>query len=170
MPKCFICRLPKPFVTASSCIVLKFIGFCFCHFSGSGFIAFLVITLSCCLKFQNKSLLNFDSALHLSPPFSPGLTQAESAGRALGSVLSEMKLCTDLGFSTFTQLYKSLVDSVLFYTAGVWGFEEVFDCNSVQNRALRCFLGVHKYAAKVAVEGDAGWDPCILKQRCERCR
>jgi len=44
---------------------------------------------------------------------------AESAGRALGSVLSKMKLCTDLGFSTFTQLYKSLVDSVLFYTAGV---------------------------------------------------
>ena len=34
----------------------------------------LVITLPCCLKFQNKSLLNFDSALHLSPPFSPGLT------------------------------------------------------------------------------------------------
>lgn len=40
---------------------------------------------------------------------------AESAGRALRSVLSKMKLCTDLGFSTFTQLYKSLVDSVLFY-------------------------------------------------------
>lgn len=35
---------------------------------------------------------------------------AESAGRALGSVLSKMKSCTDLGFSTFTQLYKSLVD------------------------------------------------------------
>ena len=92
---------------------------------------------------------------------------AESAGSALGSVLSKMKLCTDLGFSTFTQLYKSLVDSVLFYAAGVWGFEEVLDCNTVQNHALRCFLGVHKYAAKVAVEGDAGWDPCIVKQRCE---
>ena len=80
-----------------------------------------------------------------------------------------MKSCTDLGFSIFTQLYKSLVDSVLFYAAGVWGFEEVSDCNSVQNRALRCFLGVHKYAAKVADEGDAGWDPSIIKQRCERC-
>lgn len=54
---------------------------------------------------------------------------AESAGRASGSVLSKMKLCSDLCFSTFTQLYKSLVDSVLFYAAGVWGFEEVFDCN-----------------------------------------
>ncbi len=73
---------------------------------------------------------------------------AESARRALGSVLSKMKSCTDLGFSTFTHLYKSLVDSVLFYAAGVWGFEEAFNCNSVQNHALRCFLGVHKYAAK----------------------
>jgi len=36
--------------------------------------------------------------------------------------------------------------------------------------ALRGFLGVHKYAAKVAVNGDAGWDPCIVKQRCEMVR
>jgi len=48
-----------------------------------------------------------------------GKILAEAAGRALGSVLSKMKLCTDLGFLTFTQLYKSLVDSVLFYAAGV---------------------------------------------------
>jgi hypothetical protein len=46
--------------------------------------------------------------------------------------------------------------------------KRVFDCNSV--RALRCFLGVHKYAAKVAVNGDAGWDPCVVKQRCEMVR
>ena len=46
----------------------------------------------------------------------------------------------------------------------------LFDCNSVQNYTLRCFLGVHKYAAKVAFEGDAGWDPCIVKQRCEMVR
>lgn len=53
----------------------------------------------------------------------------------------------------------SLVDAVLFYAEGVWGFREAFDCNSVQNHALRSFLGVQKYAAKVAIEGAAEWDP-----------
>lgn len=45
---------------------------------------------------------------------------AESAGRAL----SKIKLFTDHGFSAFTK-YNSLVDSLLFYAGGVWGFEEV---------------------------------------------
>lgn len=52
----------------------------------------------------------------------------------------------------------------------VFGVLKRFLIVTVQNRALRCFLGVHKYAAKVAVNGDAGWDPCIVKQRCEMVR
>lgn len=92
---------------------------------------------------------------------------AESTGRALGSVLSEIKLCPDLSFSTFTKLYNPLVGSVLFYAAGVWGFDEALDCNSVQSRALRRYLGVHIYTAKAAIEGDVAWEPCLVKQRCE---
>ena len=68
-----------------------------------------------------------------------------------------------LHLHNFINLWLTLV---LFYAAGVWCFEEVFDCNSVQNSALRCFLGVHKYAHHI----DAGWDPCIVKQRCEMVR
>lgn len=35
---------------------------------------------------------------------------------------------------------------------------------------MRCFLGLHKYSAKVAVEGDMGWVSCFVKQRCEMVR
>lgn len=49
------------------------------------------------------------------------------------------------------------------------GFEG-FDCNSVQNLALRCFLGVHKYAAKVVAVGSMYcqrkmWNGSSLKMR-----
>ena len=95
---------------------------------------------------------------------------ADSAGRALGGLLSKLKVCPDLSFSVFSKLYNSLVDSILFYAAGVWGFKERPDCNAIQSRALRCFLGVHKFSAKVAIEGDAGWEPCLVKQRGEIVR
>ena len=34
----------------------------------------------------------------------------------------------------------------------------------VQNRSLRYFLGVHKFASKLAINGDVGWLPA--KERC----
>lgn len=95
---------------------------------------------------------------------------SESASRALGAVLSKTKLCPDLGFATFTKLYNSMVESVLLYAAGVWGFEETKECKAIQNRAIRYFLGVHKYTTKLAIEGDMGWDSCLTKQRCEMVR
>ena len=35
---------------------------------------------------------------------------------------------------------------------------------------MRCFLGVHTFTAKQAVEGDIGWESFIVKQRVEMVR
>lgn len=43
----------------------------------------------------------------------------ESAGRALGSVVNKMKVCPNLSFSIFTQLYDSMLAPVLFTLLGV---------------------------------------------------
>lgn len=75
---------------------------------------------------------------------------------ALGSVMNEIKLCPDLGFSTFSKLYDSVVGSVLFHAAGPWGFKDAPDSNAIQGRATRCFLGVHKYPAKWFYWGGRG--------------
>lgn len=32
-----------------------------------------------------------------------------------------------------------------------------------ESRAVRCFLGVHKYTAKWATEGDMGWESWPIK-------
>lgn len=66
---------------------------------------------------------------------------AESLGRVPGSIMNKITLCPDLRFLTFSKLYDSMVGSVLFYAAGVWGFEDVPECNAIQSRAMRSFLG-----------------------------
>lgn len=95
---------------------------------------------------------------------------AESAGRAQGSVMNEMKFCSDLGFSTFSKLHDSRIGSILFYAAGGQGFKEGPDSYAIQSQATRYFFGVHKYTAKWAIEEDVGWDSCLIKPKPELVR
>ncbi|XP_064794113.1 coiled-coil domain-containing protein 90B, mitochondrial isoform X1 [Oncorhynchus masou masou] len=52
---------------------------------------------------------------------------------------------------------------VLDYSAGVWGAKRYFRKEHVHNRAVRYFLGVHKFAPILAITGDMGWDPCAVR-------
>ena len=95
---------------------------------------------------------------------------ADSAGRALGSVLNKVKACKDLGYHTYTQLYQSCVCPVSDYASGVWGFHENVSCNTIQNRAIRSFLGVHKLTPILAISGDMGWTPVNIRHKGEMLR
>ncbi len=83
-------------------------------------------------------------------------TLAESAGRALGGVISKLKSFKNVGFQTFSKLYHSAVVPVMNYCAGVWGYRKHSSCSNIQNRALRYFLGVHQKTQILALEGDMG--------------
>ncbi len=71
-------------------------------------------------------------------------TLAESAGRALGGVISKLKSFKNVRFQTFSELYHSGVLPVMDYCAVVWGYRKHSSCSNIQNRALRYFLGVHQ--------------------------
>jgi len=64
--------------------------------------------------------------------------------RALGSVINKLKICKDLGYGPFSQLYAACVK---------------LRCNAVENCAIRCFLGVHKFVPVLAALVDMGWVP-----------
>lgn len=83
--------------------------------------------------------------------------------RALGAVLNGVKLCHDLGYKMYTQLYKSCICPIIDYGAGVWDYCSPSRCEAVQNRAIRCFLGIHKNAPKLAFNGDMGQEPCAVR-------
>ena len=82
---------------------------------------------------------------------------ADSAGRALGKLVGKLKYLNGLGWNTYTKLYESYVDPILTYGSGIWGYKHVPWCDTIQNRAIRIFLGVHRFAPNLAVNGDMGW-------------
>jgi len=82
---------------------------------------------------------------------------AESARRALGGVINKIKTIRDCGYTTYTKLFDTGVVSILNYGAEVWGYGQHAKCDVVVNKAMRYFLGVHKFAPAAALHGDMGW-------------
>ena len=63
-------------------------------------------------------------------------------------------------FKCYTRCYDALVQATINYGAGIWGGggTMIYSCiEAVQNRALRYFLGLGKYAPYLAINGDMGW-------------
>ena len=82
---------------------------------------------------------------------------ADSAGRALGGIISKFKNLKDCGFKTFTKLFDAGVIPILNYGAEIWGHGNYPKCDYIMNRAMRFFLGVHRFAPTTGVQGDMGW-------------
>ena len=82
---------------------------------------------------------------------------ADSAGRALGSIYNRFKQNKGFGFDTYTKLFNSGVTPILDYCSGAWGYNALDKIDTVQNRAIRLFLGVHQFAPNKAVTADLGW-------------
>ena len=82
---------------------------------------------------------------------------ASSANRALGSIYTRFNKLKGLGLNTFTTLFNSGIAPILDYCAGIWGSQKHEQIDTVQNRAIRFFLGVHKFAPNLAINGDMGW-------------
>ena len=82
---------------------------------------------------------------------------AESGGRALGAIYSKFKYIKERGFKTYTKMYNLGITPILDYCSGVWVFSKFSKIDTVQNRAIRLFLGVHRFASNDAINGDMGW-------------
>ena len=80
------------------------------------------------------------------------------------------KICKDLGYLTYSQLYDACVSPIVNYAAGVWGFKERRISDAVQNRAIHCFLGIPKYVPSLAAQGDMGWIPGTIRRKCDMFR
>ncbi len=51
------------------------------------------------------------------------------------------------------------------YSAGVWGYARYDKPKTVQHRALRSFLGVHRCTSNVVINGDTGWKPPVVRRK-----
>jgi hypothetical protein len=82
---------------------------------------------------------------------------AKSAGRALGAIYAKFGKLKDLGYKTYTKLYNTGVAPILDYASAIWGYKSFSKIDTIQNRAIRFYLGVHTFAPNLAINGDMGW-------------
>ena len=81
-----------------------------------------------------------------------------AGSRALGSMINKFKSLNDMGHTTYSKLYESLVTPIIDYGSAIWGFKNYDNIEKVQNRATRFFTGVHKYSPTLGHMGDMGWE------------
>ena len=111
---------------------------------------YLGITLDYCLNFnENLDIL------------------ASSAQRALGSIINKYKNYRSMGFQTYTKLYDSCVKPIIDYCSPVWSHTDSNKTELVQHRAIRAFMGVHRYAPLDGLYGDMGWLPSNYRRKLE---
>ena len=82
---------------------------------------------------------------------------AQSASRALSLLISKDKYFGGMPYECFTKCYNATVQSVIEYSAAIWGTKPFSSISAVQNRACRYFLGLGRYAPNAAINGDMGW-------------
>lgn len=90
---------------------------------------------------------------------------ASSGTRALGAIFNKFHKVKGFGFSTYTTLYQSGIVPILDYASGIWGYQNYNQIDTVQNKALRFFLGVHRFAPNFAVCGDTGWISSSIRRK-----
>ena len=95
---------------------------------------------------------------------------SQSGNRALGALRNKIRNFKDCRYQTFTKLYHTCVAPILDYGSGVWGYNRFSKTETIQNRALRYFLGVHRFAPNHAIQGDMGWPLCATRRKLEMCR
>ena len=95
---------------------------------------------------------------------------ANSASRALGSICSKFKKVNGFRFATFTKLFDTGVAPILDYASSIWGYQGYTQIESIQNKAVRFFLGVHRFACNYAINGDTGWVPANVRRKINMLR
>ena len=50
------------------------------------------------------------------------------------------------------------------YGSAIWGYKNYKCIDVTQNQAVRLFLGIHKFAPLLGVEGEVAWVPSLLRR------
>ena len=92
-------------------------------------------------------------------------TFADAGNRALGGIIHKCKAINGLRYNTYTTLYERCITPILDYCSGVWGYKTLSKIDTVQHRAIRYYMGVHKFAPNLAITGDMGWIPSCIRRK-----
>ena len=81
----------------------------------------------------------------------------ESAGRALGGLITKMIKNGGFPLNVYTKLYESCICSISDYGSEVFGFHEYNSIEKIQSRAIRAFIGVNKTTPIPGMKAEINW-------------
>ena len=81
----------------------------------------------------------------------------KAASRSFGRVHSIFKNVGNLGIKTYETLFDSYVDPIMNYASGVWGYGDFASPQVLQNRIMRFYLGIHKFAPLASTKIEMDW-------------
>ena len=93
---------------------------------------------------------------HLEYTFTTGCL-ADSAGRALGLIVTKMIKNQGFPFNVYSILYESCVSSISDYAGEVVGYTQSEQSVKLQARAIRAYLGLPKNSCNVGVLSEVDW-------------
>ena len=71
----------------------------------------------------------------------------------LGAIINKFNNLGGLSYNIYKKLYDMCITPIFDYSAGVWSHKYVSQIESVQNKAIKFFLRVHKFAPTDIVYG-----------------
>ena len=83
--------------------------------------------------------------------------QADSAGRALGCIVTKMIKNGGFPYNVYTILYEACVTSVSDYAGEVTGYNQYDSTVKLHLRAIRAFIGVPRNACNYGVMSEVDW-------------
>ena len=83
--------------------------------------------------------------------------QADSASRALSSIITKMIKNQGFPFTVYSILYQACVCSISEYASEVFGFEQYDSTFKIHLRAARAFLGLPKNVASFGLVSEVDW-------------
>ena len=75
-----------------------------------------------------------------------------------------------MGYQTFSKCVETCVYPVMEYGSEIWGGIKDAATDQIQLKAIRAFLGVHKFAPNLAIMGDMGWCPASIRRKISLLR
>ena len=82
---------------------------------------------------------------------------ADSAGRALSSIITKMIKNGGFPFNVYSVLYDACVTSISDYASEIMGYTQYDSTVQLHTRAIRAYLGLPKNSCSVGVQSEVDW-------------
>jgi hypothetical protein len=92
---------------------------------------------------------------------------ADASSRVLGALTAKYYQLRGMPYDVYENVYNTCVVPVMDYASEIWGYKKYSKLETVQNRAIKGYLGVGKTCPTPMIVGDSGWYPTHIRCKCK---